>query len=158
MSYQFTLIERMILEELSHQDQTFESLQEVICISRDALFNAINLLLAKGLIKLKDLDYSLNQKIIQKEHQNITQYKNHLFELKELISSAIEYSVEKEDQSFALRKVALSQDDLIILKSHIYNINTLLESAQKNKKGKKTKFVFYWGYGNYQEIVNHSLY
>lgn len=157
MKSKFTLTERIILEVLSQDKTDFEELLELTNLKKEVLLNSLHLLMIKKVIICDEWSYQIDQNYVKKHRASLISYKENMVELQTLVNSAIEYSVEKDDHSFKIKKVALNNRDLILVKGLLGNIEAIINQSSQEKTKVKDKTVFYWGHGNYQQIINQAL-
>lgn len=157
MSYNLTIIERMVLECLSKFSKNLCEIEEKTGIEKIMLSKVMQSLLSKNLISLNDQRYQLNiqhNKLIRRELNDSTSL---LCEVNEIISSCIRNKLETEDaNSFKLKKVNMSEREEKIYKGLLYNLESFLESLSKSDHIREQKIIF-WGEGNYEVIKNSIL-
>src|SRR5690606_2015014 len=121
-------------------------------LKNEILLNSIHLLMLKRIIICDNWSYSIDQDYAKAHYKEITSYQQNISEIKELIGSAIEYSIEKDDKSFKINKTSVTQKDFMIIQGLLSNIDDILKNS--NTKSLGETFVFYWGYGNYQSVIH----
>ena len=157
MSYNLTILERMVLECVSKSSKNLTDIEEKTGIQKVMLLKVIQSLLSKSLISLNNHLYQLNQKqndLITRELNDSTAL---LCEVNEIISSCIKRKLEETDaNSFKLKKVNMSEREEKIYNGLLYNLESFLGSLDKSDKIREQKIIF-WGEGNYEVIKNSIL-
>lgn len=157
MKLELSLTERLIVEELSVKPASFYELKEQTNFGNEVLLNSLHLLSAKNIVRAHKNHYSLNRSFVEQFKEDLTSYQNNIYELKELISSAIDFSVEHQKQDFGVHKVSLTRSELAVVKGLISEIDSVLKQAKKKSDHGQDKVLFYWGHGDYNQIIHHTL-
>lgn len=157
MSYNLTILERMILECLSSSSKSVQDLQDKTKIRKDILNRVLESLVSRNIVLISSSKYSLNTNLradITKELNNTTSL---LCEVNEVINSCVRSKlIEDNEQSFKLKKVNMSEREEKIYNGLLYNLESFLGSLSKNDNVSEQKIIF-WGEGRYEDIKNSIL-
>lgn len=157
MKEYFTLTERVILEVLWEQPLDFEDLSAQTNLKNEVLLNSLHLLMIKKAILCNEWTYSIDPTFLRDNIRKINSYKHNIAEIKELVNSAIEYSVEQDNGNFKLQKAELSPKDINSIRDHFKEIEKTISRARNFKNKNNQKVMFYWGHAEYQNIINQAL-
>ena len=157
MSYNLTILERMILECLGASSKSVQELQDKTKIKKDILNRVLESLVSRNIVLISSSKYSLNTNLradITKELNNTTSL---LCEVNEVINSCVRSKlIEDNEQSFKLKKVNMSEREEKIYNGLLYNLESFLGSLSKNDNVSEQKIIF-WGEGRYEDIKNSIL-
>lgn len=156
MKNYFTLTERFILEILWEQALTFEEISEQTSLKNEVLLNTLHLLMIKKAVFCNNWTYAIDKNFLNANTYKINSYKWNIGEIKELVNSAIEYSIESENGNFKLQKAELSLEEIDIIKGHFFSIDKIINQSNKNHLN-KNRIIFYWGHGDYKKIIQQAL-
>ncbi len=162
----FTILEKVVIESLFHQERSFRELQDDTQLPTRALLNSINALYEKNYIIEQNDKYILNLNKILKENVS-TSIKNKCSDINELIRGAIDNHLTKTDKSLKqsglhLKKIWLDKKEEKILNALLQNIETFVFDLE-NKTNKNStmklanKKVIFWGHSIYSDIIEKII-
>lgn len=159
MKYYITTLERALLESLKNSEKDIETLFNDLDFDKVIIVNLLHSLLAKNLIKLTSNQYYLNNNISKNMISELQRTDSQLLEIKEIIGQTFKSAKIKGDQSFKLKKISMSNKDLIVFKSMLSNIDSFLTDISKKSNKMKTceQQVIFWGVKEYSEILNEII-
>ena len=157
MTYNLTILERMVLECLGHASKEMNELKAKTGIGKDILGRVTQSLLSKNLINIYKNEYQINQhknQLIKNELNDSTAL---LCEVNEIISCCVRRKLDSTDSNgFKMKKVNMSEREEKIYRGLLYNLESFLNSLAKTDQIKDQKIIF-WGEGNYETIKNNIL-
>ena len=157
MSYNITILERMVLETLNTSEKNINTIQERTSINKMFLNKIMTSLIAKNLITIKEDLCVLNRAISPAVTQELNEPHSLMSEVNEIITSCLRDKITmKNQQSFKLKKVNMTEREEKIFRGLIYNIESFINSLTCNDNIKDQKIIF-WGEGRYADIKDSIL-
>lgn len=152
--YNFTVLERMILESVNKSAKDLEQIHEDTGLDKSICTNVLFSLLAKNLIIIDFNVYRLNKNLSEAILSELTDQRNRCVEINALVRECVKLSLLEGSDTFKFKKVYMSEKDKKLLKAMLYNIETFLDGLKSQKgKTKEETFVF-WGGENYANAIN----
>lgn len=132
--------------------------------------NILDTLRMKGAICSEDNQFFLNIEKNSDWFKAANSQNNVKIEVKEVLDSFVNYYYKhdgqlpgKERPFFKLRKVSMTKEEIIILRSFFYNVESYLENILKDqvKKNKEdficSRYIVFWGEAQYQGLLEANL-
>lgn len=162
---QLVLVERLILESLSHAPKNLYQLTKDTSLDSLIVTNIISSFLNKSYVIFINGRFELTPQFYQKNLPYINREKQKLHELKSLMRSMINCLKRNNQNSniqFKIKKHWLTQREFTILQSHLKVIECFFIDIEKEHKIKKhvpqqqyttDKKVVFWGVCDYKDLV-----
>lgn len=155
--YNFTILERMILESIRKSEKTIEQIQEDTAMESHICANVVQSLLAKSLVSTKSNKFTLNKNLNAQIIEELQNKKNQTVEMNALVRECIQGSLLRGESTFQFMKVYMSEEEKKILNAMLYNIETFIDGLKKNKGKTKDETFIFWGGDTYAKAVTHYL-
>ncbi|MEX1099320.1 MAG: hypothetical protein WEB87_02770 [Bacteriovoracaceae bacterium] len=152
--YNFTILERMILESINKSDKTVDAIQADTGVDTGACVNVICSLLAKNLVVQKNNIYQFNQSLGPAIVAELNDRRNLTVEINTLVRECVKMSLLENQSSFKFKKVYMNEKEKKLLKAMLYNLETFLEGLKQNKGPTKEETFVFWGGENYAKAIN----
>lgn len=150
-----TTIERLVLESLGQSSKEIPALMQDTKLELRFLANILHALTLRGLIVRTGEGYSLNNKIVVSNSDDINNFAAKKTEATELISGLLT----PHDSPLKLRKVYLNDRDRTILRGLLKNIENFVNGLPSPSKNNPTHSwsVVVCGEDRYGSIINRLI-
>lgn len=165
------IIERIIVESLSKKER---NMQEIILdtnLEQSLLLNILPNLLMKNMIRYQRGLYSINKENCFQWLNEVNKTDNVKEEAKELFISLVNQYFKKDllvkkdavKPQLKIQKVWLTQDEEVILRSHMAGLESFFSSVKDSRKVKPQREktceqrVVIWGFSQYSDLVEGVL-
>ncbi|MDP7319302.1 MAG: hypothetical protein QF441_01775 [Bacteriovoracaceae bacterium] len=155
MSFNLTIVERMILESLLNKQLKKEQIMTSTGLNQEIVNHSLSDLIIKSLVRKEDHYYRLNS-LNSALKQELTNLNNVTTELTEIVHSCLNLK-QKSQAEFKMRKVYLSPKDEKLFYGMLYNIESFLNGLNQTNNNLTEKTVFFWGSANYEKISNNII-
>lgn len=167
MSSGLLIVERMVIESLGKKDRNIKELEFDTGLSHALLLNVLPSLIMKNIVQYAKGQYMIDQSKSAVWSKEINDVDNVKEEVKELFTSLVNQYFKKETkkelQDLKVKKVWLSRDEVMVLNSHLANLESFFHSIRQERKLKpqieKTheQRVVVWGFSQYSDLIEGVL-
>ncbi len=156
-------LERVLLESLSSGPKSVCEMSRDLNISVAVIKNILFNMTKNNLVRYLGEKYILNRDNLSQSMEHLNQAESLSWEAREILDGMVEQDTERHlsQASFLkLRKMYLSDRDLVFFKAQLINLEKFLASlpAKPSKKEKTCdKTIFCWGMTNYNNVLKSIL-
>lgn len=127
-----TNIERYILECLAKESKTITRIKYETKLQEKTVMNTIQLLIVKGLINVKEDEYSINKKLYDQLAKDINSESNLYREIKKTVENILYRALhKKEDTQLKMKKIYFTSKDQKIFNSLLMNIEDFIKENNR---------------------------
>ncbi|MBC75215.1 MAG: hypothetical protein CME64_04300 [Halobacteriovoraceae bacterium] len=155
--YNFTILERMVLESINKGDKGLYEIVEDTGLEQKVCENVLYSLMAKGLIKISGTKYIISDNLSEGIIAELKNQLNMTVEINTLVRECVKSSLMEGEDSFKFKKVYMSESDKKFLKGMLYNLESFLDGLKNNKGATKEETFIFWGGENYAKAVNKYI-
>lgn len=146
-------LERIILDCLSTEAQTYAQVQHQTGLHENVCFNILQSLIIRGVITTDGMRYRVNETLPPMVIEEMNGLEARQMESLELIEAVIE---KKEDRIFKFQKIALDERDEKIFRAMLVNLETFLVDCHRKAHATvpvKSRKVVFWGMGEVSGLM-----
>ena len=164
------MIERIVIESLSKKEKNIQEIEIDTNLSHGLLLNILPNLLMKNMIRYQRGTYSIDKESCFQWLSEVNNKENIKEEAKELFTSLVnqyfseDLAVQKvSGPQLKIKKMWLTRDEELILKSHMATLEGFFQSVKQarkqNPQREKTceQRVVIWGLSQYSDLVDGAL-
>lgn len=152
------LCERITLEAIANGSDTLERISKSTGLDISVINNILPTFLMNNMISYKNKSYKLDVKTNPCWMRELSKTESVKHEINDILSASVNLLSEKK--SISLRKVYLSEFEEKLLNIELSRVDKLVREISNKKslnKNVKDMKVIYWGYSDYEDILNtHS--
>ncbi len=157
------MIERVILESLSKSNKSLELLYEDTGIETPLLKLLLQEMMFKGWIQYHRGEFALESSANKDWISIINSKESIQLEVKELMDSLVSMYFKGNLGLLKVQKISLTEDEEMILNSHLKSLENFFVSLRENKSKKslgstiKKQKIVVWGSGIYKDLIAANL-
>lgn len=151
--YNFTVLERMVLESINKSGKTLDEVQEDTGLGAELCLNVVFSLSAKNLIVTKADKYLINENLCEGILSELKDAQNKAVELNMLVRECVKDTIIGGGESFGFKKVYMDEKEKKLLKAMLYNLESFLDGLKDNKGKTKDETFVFWGKENYGKAI-----
>jgi flagellar biosynthesis component FlhA len=158
MSLCITTLERYILESINKKNKSILEIQNDTQLDLNLINSVLsNLLKEKLIVKLNDI-YCLHENLTSNKISELKDKNTAIIELTEIVKINIKQSIKNKSSScFNYKKVFLDLDEVKVLKTLMYSIESFLESRTKKNGPTSQEQIIFWGNNSYLNTVTDFI-
>lgn len=158
MSLYITTLERYILESINKSNNSILQIQDDTKLDIKLISTVLkNLLQDKVIIQVKG-EYCLHESITSNKVSDLKNKDHAVIELTEIVKINIKHSLlNQKDNKFNYKKVFLDSDELKILRTLMFSIESFLTSRTIKKGPTSQEQIIFWGNNSYLNTVSNFI-
>lgn len=148
-----TIVDRMVLESINKSDKNITAIQIDTSLPIKIINSVIENLLAQGFINLSKNHFIINPNMTDDLKKFLKDETEVISQIKSLICECVHQSM--PDISFY--KIAIKPDDMKILNTLFYNVESFIKGLKKTKGITKDETFVFWGKENYAKAIHSYI-